>query len=91
MPGDSAGLLWRNLAWQRVPITLAALLVYALLLERLGYPFCTSILMALLFWGKGVKRRSIAIIGGLVVSIVSYLLFNDLLKVRLPSSGWFGI
>ncbi len=88
--GDSAGAPWHNLIWQRVPITLAALLGYALLLERLGYPFCTWVLMALLFWGKGVRRRSIAIIGGLVVSIVSYILFNDLLKVRLPS-GWFGI
>ena len=88
--GDPAGVLWHSLAWQRVPITLAALLVYALLLERLGYPFCTWILMAVLFWGKGVRRRSIAIIGGFAVSIVSYILFNDLLKVRLPS-GWFGI
>jgi putative tricarboxylic transport membrane protein len=86
----SASSLWHNLAWQRVLMTLAALLGYALLLERLGYPLCTWILMALFFWDKGVRRGSIAIISGLAASIASYILFNDLLKVRLPS-GWFGI
>jgi putative tricarboxylic transport membrane protein len=90
IPGDSAGALWHNLTWQRVPITLAALLGYALLLERLGYPLCTWILLFLLFWGKGVRRGSIAIISGLAVSIASYIFFGDLLNVRLPS-GWFGI
>ncbi|MFB3885119.1 MAG: tripartite tricarboxylate transporter TctB family protein [Thermodesulfobacteriota bacterium] len=89
-PGDSASALWQNLTWQRVPITLAALFVYALLLERLGYPLCTWILMVLFFWGKGIRRRSIAIVGGFVVSIASYILFSGLLNVRLPS-GWFGI
>lgn len=88
--GDSAGAPWQNVTWQRAVNVLAVLIGYALLLERLGYPFCTWVLMTLLFWGKGARRRSLAIAGGLLVSAASYILFKNLLMVRLPS-GWFGI
>lgn len=87
---DSAGTLWYSLKWKRVPYILASLLGYAFLLDRLGYLLCTGILMVFLFWGEGGKRRSIAIIGGLAVTIVTYTIFKGLLKVRLPS-GFLGI
>ena len=81
---DSARALWTGLRWKQIPYTLAALLGYALLLNRLGYLICTWILMTYLFWGKGAKRKGIAVIGAMIVSVMSYMIFRGLLKVRLP-------
>ena len=81
---DSARALWTGLRWKQVSYTLAALLGYALLLDRLGYLICTWILMTYLFWGKGAKRKGIAIIGAMMVSVISYMIFRGMLKVRLP-------
>ncbi len=81
---DSARTLWTGLRWKQIPYTLAALLGYALLLNRLGYLICTWILMTYLFWGKGAKRKGIAVIGAMIVSVMSYMIFRGLLKVRLP-------
>jgi hypothetical protein len=40
--------------------------------------------MTYLFWGKGTKRKGIAVIGAMIVSVMSYMIFRGLLKVRLP-------
>lgn len=82
---DSEESPWSGLPWRQVPFTVAVLLGYALLLNRLGYLLCTWILMVFLFWGEGTKRKGYAIIASLVVSVASYLIFKGLLKVRLPS------
>jgi len=81
---DSARTLWAGLQWKQVPYTLAALLGYALFLDRLGYLICTWVLMVYFFWGKGAKNKGIAIIGALLVSVISYVIFRSMLKVRLP-------
>ncbi|MEI9478215.1 MAG: tripartite tricarboxylate transporter TctB family protein [Deltaproteobacteria bacterium] len=86
---DSASALWSGLKWKRIPYTLAVLLVYALLLDRLGYLVCTGILMVYLFWEKGMRKGSIAIITGIGVSIITYFVFKKLLSVQLPS-GYLG-
>ena len=84
-PKDCPGTLWKGLQWQRVPYTLAGILAYALLLEHLGYFVCTWVLLGCLFWGEGIKRKCIAIVGALTVSVVTYLVFKRLLGVQLPS------
>ena len=81
---DSTQAIWAGLRWRQVPYTLAALLAYSLLLDRLGYLICTWIFMAYLFWGKGARRKGIAIIGAMMVSVMSYMIFRGMLKVRLP-------
>lgn len=82
---EPADALWRGLDWKRVPCTLAALFAYGFLVERLGYIVTTSLLMVYLFTGKGPRRWFVAIGAGLGVAIVSYVLFEVMLKVRLPS------
>ena len=81
---DSARALWAGLRWKQVPYTLALLLGYALLLDRLGYLICTWVLMTYLFWGKGAKKKGLAILGAMMVSGISYIIFRGMLKVRLP-------
>jgi putative tricarboxylic transport membrane protein len=87
---DSAGALWRGLRWKRVLCTLFSLIAYALLLEKLGYLIATSMLMFSLFWAKGPRRGLIALAGALGVSILSFIFFDVVLKVRLPA-GILGI
>ena len=81
---NSARALWTGLRWKQVPYTLASLLGYALLLDRLGYFICTWILMTYFFWGKGKKRKGVAVLGAIIVTIASFIIFRTLLKVRLP-------
>ena len=89
-PTEPARALWRGLKWRRISSTLAALLIYAFLLEGLGYIITTSLLMVFLFWGKESKTRLLAVGAGVGVSILSYVLFGTMLKVHLPS-GLFGL
>lgn len=80
----SARTLWTGLRWKQVPYILASLLAYALLLDRLGYFICTWILMTYFFWGKGKKRKGVAVLGAIIVTIATFILFRTLLRVRLP-------
>ena len=83
-PGDPMGAPWKGLQWKKVPYTLAALTVYALLVDRIGFIICTASLMAALLWGSGARRRLMAVIAGSAVAIASYVLFRSLLGVQLP-------
>ena len=76
---------WSGVQWQQVPATLAVLLVYALLVQRVGYLVCTWILMTFLFWDRVAKRKHYAVIISLAVTIVTYVIFKGFLKIRLPA------
>ncbi|MBI1912699.1 MAG: tripartite tricarboxylate transporter TctB family protein [Deltaproteobacteria bacterium] len=75
---------WEGMDWKRIPFTLAILLGYALFLDHLGYLVCTSILLGILFWGEGVWKKWVAIVGSPIIAIASYVLFKRLLGVQLP-------
>ena len=64
--------------------TLASLLVYALVLERLGFLLATFAL--LVFFFRVLQRQSwlVVVAGSLATSIVSYLVFKTWLGVNLP-------
>jgi putative tricarboxylic transport membrane protein len=64
--------------------TLASLLVYALVLERLGFLLAT--LGLLVFFFKALQRQSwlVAAGGSLATSLLTYLVFRVWLGVNLP-------
>ena len=68
--------------------TLGALLVYALLLEWLGFLLTTFAL--LVFFFRVLQRQSwIAVVGGaLATSLLSSLVFKTWLGVQLPAGPW---
>lgn len=68
--------------------TLGALLVYALVLERLGFLLATCAL--LLFFFKALQGQSwiAALSGAAATSLASYLLFKIWLGVNLPGGLW---
>ena len=74
----------------RIGATLATMIGFALVLERLGFLLATFILMVLLLRAIDAPRWSKVIIVSLVTSLLSYGLFAWLLGVPLPA-GVLGI
>ena len=68
--------------------TLGSLLVYALVLEWLGFLLAT--LALLVFFFRALQRQSwlVAVIGSLATSLLSYLVFKTWLGVNLPGGLW---
>ena len=64
--------------------TLGALLVYALVLEWLGFPLATFAL--LVFFFRVLQRQSwlVVVTGSLATSLLSYLVFKTWLGINLP-------
>jgi hypothetical protein len=62
---------------------IATLVLYCLLLEKLGYLLATAGLMAVLFSLGRMKPRTM-VMGSLTASLFSYLLFSHLLGTPLP-------
>ena len=76
--------------WSKIVATMAALFVYAFLLERVGFVAATFAL--LLFFFKALERQRWvpALAGSLVTALVTYLVFKVWLNVQLPAGPWSG-
>jgi len=69
---------------RNVPITLGALLAYALVLEYLGYIISTSLLLVFLFKVTASRNWMVSLLMTAIVIIVSYYFFVVLLQSQLP-------
>jgi putative tricarboxylic transport membrane protein len=78
------------LGWPKIVGAMAALFVYALLLEAIGFVAATFAL--LLFFFKTLERQRWvpAVAGALVTALVTYLVFKVWLNVQLPAGPWGG-
>ena len=85
--GAAPGL---RLGWPKIVAVMAALFVYALVLEPLGFVIATFAL--LLFFFKALERQRwvSALAGSLVTAFVTYLVFKIWLNVQLPAGPWGG-
>ena len=68
--------------------TVVAFAIYIAILEPLGFVLATAALLAFLFGALAHYRWPIAVAASLVVTLVSYLVFNTWLQVRLPAGPW---
>jgi putative tricarboxylic transport membrane protein len=75
--------------WPKIALVLLSLLLYAFLLERLGFVLTTFVLMSfLLGWVESTNWfRSLAVASA--AALASYAIFELWLKIRLPK-GLFG-
>jgi hypothetical protein len=80
--------LWKGILWKKVILTLGALLIYAFLLESLGYVLATFLLMFFLFRAIEPQRWPVVILGSIVTSLVTYVVFRLWLQVQLPMGFW---
>jgi len=87
---DADAASGRRLVWPQIVATMAALFVYALVLELLGFVAATFAL--LLFFLKALERQRwvSALAGSLVTAFVTYLVFKVWLNVQLPAGPWGG-
>lgn len=85
-PGENGAWPSRTVALKLV-LVLGVLLAYALLFTRAGYVLSTGLAvlaLARLFGAAGGK----AMIGALLMAVVSYYLFTRGLGISLPSGHW---
>jgi putative tricarboxylic transport membrane protein len=73
-----------NVHWSKVLLPFAYILLYALLLEKIGFITSTFLLMLLLLKTIEAKRWAVAIFAGLAMSLGTYTMFELWLHVRLP-------
>jgi hypothetical protein len=62
----------------KISILLGSLIAYELLLEKLGYPIATFVLLFLLLRVTGSKKWMATLISSVLISLASYFLFNFL-------------
>jgi putative tricarboxylic transport membrane protein len=72
---------------EKVVVTLAGLIVYAFLLEWLGFLLATFLLMLFLFKAVDPLRWHAAIAASLMTSLLSYVVFKKWLQVLLPTGS----
>jgi putative tricarboxylic transport membrane protein len=81
--------LWREMNWRTVILVSASLVIYSILLPRLGFLIATFGLMTLLFSIVKRSRLWIQMFTALVTVLVTYVTFYVWLGVQLPK-GLFG-
>jgi putative tricarboxylic transport membrane protein len=74
--------------WKKLVLILAILLSYAFILENLGYVFSTFLLLFFLLRFVEAQRWLVTVAGSLLVSLVSYGVFDKWLKMQLPKGIW---
>jgi hypothetical protein len=81
---DGFGDLWKGLEVGKAFYVLSLLAVYALVLQTLGFPVSTFILLALLFRVKADYSPGKVILLSFLISTGAYLIFDFWLRVQLP-------
>ncbi|HEY1234925.1 MAG TPA: tripartite tricarboxylate transporter TctB family protein [Candidatus Binatia bacterium] len=76
--------------WSRIAFSLAAMIGFAVMLERLGFFLTTFFLMLLLLRAIESQRWSKVVFVALLTAVGSYALFGWILGIPLPG-GVFGI
>jgi putative tricarboxylic transport membrane protein len=82
--------IWGTARWSRVGSVLAALIVYAWLLPRLGFLLTTALVMLFLFKVVEPQRWWVAVAGAVLSALIAYVVFKVWLGAQLPA-GVFDI
>lgn len=80
--------IWRNVNFWKIAVIVIALLVYGIMLEKLGFLLTAFLCLFFLFWIAGSKKLSRTLIVTIVTIIFAYLLFVIALNVYMPSFPW---
>jgi putative tricarboxylic transport membrane protein len=75
---------------KRIIYTMLILVFYAIAIEHLGFILCTFIFFTLLLKTVGQKGWGYAMVTGLTVSMLTYIIFHMWLNVNLPK-GLLGL
>ncbi len=85
---NKKGLKWENpfenVKWTRPLIVLSSILIYALILDTLGFMLATSLLIGFLLRAVHPQKWSTVILGATLTSLITYMLFKSWLGMNLP-------
>lgn len=83
--GKRVGVDWRSLAW-----VIGSFLIFALTLKYLGWIIGAGLLFWCIARGFGATRPMFSLIVGLTISSLTYIAFDMMLGMSLPSGivGW---
>lgn len=70
--------------FQKIGLTMIAILVYSLVLHRVGFLISASVLMGICMWVFEADRKWIAPVS-IIVAISFYIIFDRLLGLALPA------
>jgi len=79
-----------RLGWPKVVATMAALFIYALVLEPVGFVAATFVLLLFFFRALERQRWLVALGSSLATALLTYLVFRVWLNVQLPAGPWGG-
>jgi putative tricarboxylic transport membrane protein len=77
--------IWSGVDFKKIAFVLASLVLYSLLLERLGFLVTTFLMLLVLFKAVGSQRWTWAVIAAFLTVSLTYVLFVVLLDVYMPS------
>ncbi len=87
------GVKWENplagIQWSKPLTALGALVIYVLVLTKLGFILSTALLVGFLLRAIQPQRWLVVILGAVLTSLISYLVFQVWLGTQLPP-GLFG-
>jgi hypothetical protein len=78
------GSLWSEVHWRRILWVSLLLLIYALLLPKIGYLLATFLLTVFLLKGGESMRWWTALVIGFLTSVITYYVFGIWLSVPFP-------
>ena len=81
-------ILGEKVRWEKVLGVLLALILYAALIDFLGFLLATVLLMAFLLRFSGEQPWKAVFQWTLLASLGSYLVFEVWMKLRLPKGFW---
>ena len=76
--------------WWNIVVILGAILVYALVLQTVGFLICTFLFVSLLLKVVEPQPWKATILGGLITAVSADIVFNLILQSQIPS-GFCGI
>ena len=68
----------------KAALTVAALIIYVLVLEKIGYCLSTFLLVGFIIWFLGYKNWKIILLCAALTVAATYVIFGLLLNVPLP-------
>jgi putative tricarboxylic transport membrane protein len=86
---STVAALWRGARGRKVVLVLLYLLVYAVVLEPVGFILATAVLLVLLFKTVEPQSWTTAIVGAVATTAIVYIVFGLGLGTQFPN-GLFG-
>ncbi len=83
-PGGTLRELWAGMNWPKPVYVVIALLAYVFTFAHLGFLLSMTALLIFLFKAIEPETWLRAIVGAVVASVISYVLFGVWLQVQLP-------